>query len=434
MNLFRKFVGIPIVFCSIFLSSSSFGQQNSTKLSISIPTEGNSWLSNDPAQTSAVINKEGIYHWSESNQIIRTFFYLEKPGVVSIGINSWVESGSSVINVSFEGISKKITLSNKESKTLKVGDFHVENPGYYFVEMQGLKKEGAIYANVKEIRLGLDDPGNSIKYIKDDIYFGRRGPSTHLIYNIPEEVGDVEWFYNEIEIEKGQDVIGSYFMANGFSEGYFGIQVNSPTERRILFSIWSPYKTDDPSKIPEEYRITLLKKGAEVTSGKFGNEGSGGQSYKKHYWKTDTRYRFLVNVKPTGEGSTDYTAYFFDPEIGNWDLIASFRRPKTNTFLKRPYSFLENFIPNTGVISRKGGFYNQWARNSSGDWHEITEAKFSADATAKKEARLDYSGGSENQGFYLKNCGFTNDHLEIGTELTREKLKTEPVVDFDKLK
>ena len=31
-------------------------------------------------------------------------------------------------------------------------------------------------------------------------------------------------------------------MANGFGEGYFGIQVNGPNERRVLFSVWSPFK------------------------------------------------------------------------------------------------------------------------------------------------------------------------------------------------
>ena len=53
-------------------------------------------------------------------------------------------------------------------------------------------------------------------------------------------------------VPEGNDVLGSYFMANGFAQGYFGIQVNSPTERRILFSVWSPFHTDDPSEIPDQ--------------------------------------------------------------------------------------------------------------------------------------------------------------------------------------
>ena len=69
---------------------------------------------------------------------------------------------------------------------------------------------------------------------------------------------------------KGSDLLGSYFMANGFAEGYFGIQVNSETERIILFSLWSPFKTDDPTSIPEDQKIKLLKKGDDVISNDFG--------------------------------------------------------------------------------------------------------------------------------------------------------------------
>ncbi|TDA79183.1 DUF5077 domain-containing protein, partial [Halomonas marinisediminis] len=85
-------------------------------------------------------------------------------------------------------------------------------------------------------------------------YFGRRGPSVHLSYQLPAEK-DIEWFYSEINVPEGEDVIGSYYMANGFRDGYFGIQVNSETERRVLFSVWSPYETQDPNNIPEDYKI-----------------------------------------------------------------------------------------------------------------------------------------------------------------------------------
>ena len=71
----------------------------------------------------------------------------------------------------------------------------------------------------------------------------------------------------------GGDVIGSYFMADGFAHGYFGMQVNSEKERRILFSVWSPYNTQNPDEIPQDQRIELLKKGDGVHTGKFGNEG-----------------------------------------------------------------------------------------------------------------------------------------------------------------
>lgn len=91
----------------------------------------------------------------------------------------------------------------------------------------------------------------------------------------------------------GNDVIGSFFMVNG----YFGMQVNSSEERRILFSVWSPFEADDPASIPEEDRIKLLRKGVEVYPGEFGSEGSGGKSYLKQDWKAGSTYKFLLQGK-----------------------------------------------------------------------------------------------------------------------------------------
>jgi hypothetical protein len=184
--------------------------------------------------------------------------------------------------------------------------------------------------------------------------------------------------------------------------------------------VWSPYNTDKPGDIPPEYKIILLKKGPGVITKEFGDEGSGGQSYRKYYWKTGETYRFLLNGHPSVNNSTDYSAYFFSPETKEWQLIASFRRPKTNNYLKNLYSFLENFLPETGVFTRKGFYSNQWVHTTDDKWVELTNAKFTADATAKKEARLDYSGGVENGTFFLRNCGFFNDKTDMGKIFSRQ--------------
>lgn len=112
-------------------------------------------------------------------------------------------------------------------------------------------------------------------------------------------------------------MIGTYFMANGFAEGYFGIQVNSEKERRILFSVWSPFHTDDPKSIPDDQKILLLKKGEGVYTGEFGNEGSGGQSFLRYNWQAETTYKFLLKGEPDGKGNTVYSAWFFAPENNN---------------------------------------------------------------------------------------------------------------------
>ena len=401
---------------------------------LSIPASGNSWVISDRGSEKGIITRNsGIENWTDEDSIIRTYFRLEQTGTVDIALRARVESGQSEVNFRFGEESGKIAISSSEYGIVPVGSFTVTEPGYHFLELQGGKKTGSTFADVTEILVGGEAARGKVYFVKEDFYFGRRGPSVHLRFEKPGEARDIRYFYSEITIPKGEDVMGSYFMANGFGQGYFGIQVNSPDERRILFSVWSPYKTDNPQEIPEEQRIALLKKGEDVYAGKFGGEGSGGQSYRKYMWKADTTYRFLLKGEPAGDNFTDFTAWFFAPEIGKWELIASFRRPQTDTYLTRLYSFLENFIPGMGQFPRKGIYGNQWVCDTQGDWFEITRATFTADATARKESRLDYAGGVEGQGFFLKNCGFFNEKTGMDSIFTRESSGREPGIDFSAL-
>lgn len=435
-KLFMEKPAIYLIVCMLAIYHNSiyskdFAKDNQSK--ISIPAAGNSWLINDLMHTEDVITSSGITNWKETSDRIRTWFRTENTGELNLSVRCRISSGSSKIEILAGGQKKVITLTNKEFDTINLGTFSIDKPGYQWVEFSGISKEGTTFADVSHILISGKAAHGKIYFVKDDFYFGRRGPSVHLRYDIPAEASDIEWFYNEITIPEGNDVLGSYYMANGFADGYFGIQCNSPTERRILFSVWSPYKTDNPGEIPDDYKIILLKKGKDVITKEFGNEGSGGQSYRKFYWKTGNSYRFLLSGKPSVNNSTDYTAYFFAPETGKWELIASFRRPKTNNYLKSLYSFLENFMPETGPVTRKGNYSNQWVRDSSGKWHELTAVKFTADATARKESRLDYSGGVENGYFFLKNCGFFSDKTEVGLLFTRPGTGNPPAIDFSEL-
>ncbi|WP_108867269.1 DUF3472 domain-containing protein [Aquimarina aquimarini] len=401
--------------------------------SISIATKGNSWVVENPSDTQQIIGYNGINNWNKENITIRTYFYIKKPGTYQLGINARVRSGTSQIRASYNNQSKNITLTNTGFQNIYVGKLQASTKGYYYLDLKGVSKTSSVFADVKTVLLGGDATLQTVKYIKDELHFGRRGPSVHLGYVIPTS-NNIEAFYNEVEVEPGQDALGSFFMTNGFQHGYFGIQVNSNIERRILFSVWSPYSTDNPGSIPEEYKIKLLKKGTGVNTQQFGGEGSGGQSYKVYNWKTGVRYKFLLLGKPAGNNHTDFTAYFMDPTIGTWDLIASFRRPKTNTYIKRQYSFLENFNTNTGNIERSANFYNQWVYDTNNTWHEVTKAKFTYDATADNEFRFDYSGGVNGSYFSLKNCGFFNGTLSKNTLLERNSTSnTMPQIDFSTL-
>ncbi len=400
---------------------------------VSVPVGGNSWVTNATNSRSRIISRTGIEKWTSEETSIRTFFHVPNSGKINIALRAKVSSGTSQLLCTLGGIPLTITLENTDYETIPVGTFMITHPGYQYLDMQGLAKQADTYAQVTDVVISGDAAKGKVYCVKEDFYFGQRGPSVHLNFQTPDTVKDILYFYNEITVPEGQDVIGSYFMANGFGQGYFGIQVNSPTERRILFSVWSPFSTNNPREIPEDQRITLLKKGEPVHAGKFGGEGSGGQSYRKYMWKAGTTYRFLLKGEPTENNCTDFTAYFFAPEIGQWELMASFRRPKTHTYLTRPHSFLENFIPSMGQYARKAYWSNQWVCDSNGDWTELTTTRFTADATARKESRLDYAGGAEGDRFFMKNCGFFNGRTEIGTVFTRRATGKKPTIDLSKL-
>ncbi len=403
------------------------------ELPISIRTEGNSWVVDNLEETKQIVKKDGIVNWSQKDTKIRTYFKTTKTGKLNVGILGNAVAGLSKIKVTCCGKSEIVTVENLKEDTIPVGVFEIKKAGYNWIEIQGFEKAGEYFPAISSVLIGGEATSGKVYFAKEDFYWGRRGPSVHLNFQVPETVGDVVYYYNEITVPESNDVLGSYFMAIGFAQGYFGMQVNSPTERRFLFSVWSPYKTDNPNEIPQDQRIKMLKKGEGVQTGKFGNEGSGGQSYYKFMWKAGNTYKFLLKGVPTGDGKTDFTAWVFAPEVNNWKLIASFRRPKTDTYLTRFHSFLENFRTETGNVTRKGLYSNQWVYNTKKQWVEITKMKFTADATARKESRMDYSGGVEKQVFFMKNCGFFSETTTIDSYFERQKSGVAPVINFDEL-
>lgn len=407
--------------------------QNELLLTHSIPAAGNSWAIGNKENEEKYIGENGIENWDDKSVKFRTWFKIEQPGNLDVALFTKSNSGASELKITCGNKSQILNVSNPDWDTIPVGEFQIEKPGYHFIEVEGQKKEGQYFPEITHLLIGGEAVAGKVYFVHDDFYWGRRGPSVHLNFEVPENAGDVEYFYNEITVPENNDVLGSYFMANGFGQGYFGMQVNSPTERRILFSVWSPFNTDNPAEIPENMKIILLKKGENVNTGEFGNEGSGGQSFYRFPWKAGTSYKFLLKAAPTKSGETDFTAWFFAPEVNKWKLIASWRRPQTNTYLTHLYSFLENFYTETGNIERTGLYSNQWIFTTKNEWIEISKIKFTADATARKEARMDYSGGVENGSFFLKNCGFFGETTPIDSYFGRTAKGNKPEINFEEL-
>jgi len=413
-----------------------------TDVHVSIPFAGNSYI-DYPKNSNLIDNYTGklTSGWVDKDVIISTYFRVGASGDLNIGFLGSNNTGTSKVRFTIDGKSYIVSISGPSPKIYGITTLKRPQPGYVRIDIQGLSKSGNIFGDITHFRIGGVAANSTNNFVteervaedKNNCYFFRRGASTHYFYTLP--ASDVEYFYNEILVTEENAVNSTYYMMNGFSQGYMGIQQVSNGERKVLFSVWSPYQTDDPNDIPEEMRVKLLRKGANVTIGEFGNEGSGGQSWLHYAWKPGVTYKALVGIRPDGNGNSIYTGYFFADN--EWKLIASFSRPQTNTYYKGAYSFLENFVPGQSIYTRSVSFKNQWVRLVSGDWREITEAKFSMDDTGRSGIRYDVYGHVDKQtnSFVLKGFGFFDEHTEYGTVLKRETNSSGPPdIDFDALK
>lgn len=407
----------------LLFSASAFAQTSSLEIGMS----GNSYVTRQ--HDGARITDRGLTRWTDPKSVISVYFYLHESTTADLSL---LAKGHSEIKVNYGKKHFKVRLDSDDFTQVPVGRISVSKPGYVRIDLQGLSMEGNSFGEVKQL-VAANVSGKSSYVTNFADYWGRRGPSVHLAYKLP--AGDTEWFYNEVTVPKEGETMHSYYMAAGFGEGYFGMQYNSPTERRVLFSVWSPFDTQNPKDIPDSHKIKLLRKGKDVHIGEFGNEGSGGQSYLCYPWKAGRTYKFLMQVHPDNQGNTIYTAYFYAPEEKAWRLIASFQRPLTNTWYTHAHSFLENFNPEQGYLSRKVMFGNQWARSKDGKWTRITDATFTHDATASAGVRLDYQGGeTKDNRFYLMMGGFFNESVSMGTQFHCEPTGQAPEIDWEALK
>ena len=404
-------------------------------LKASVPFGGNAYLTTEGAGDG--LQRDGTTRWQDGKSVFSVYFHIDRAALLDLALRLKVPQGESVIRTTLGKKTFDTKAGGAEVHEVKLGRVEVKEAGYVRVDLQGVSKTGPVFAEASELVVSSPVAELKVGCVKNNegnmFYWGRRGPSVHLGYTMPRDT-KIEYAYSELHVPVGQDPIGSYFMANGFGEGYYGMQVKSPTERWILFSVWSPFHTDNPRDIPEAERVVLLGKGEGVRVGEFGNEGSGGQSFLVFPWKAGVTYRFLNSVKPDGQGNSIYSAWFGEKGKDGWKLIARFKRPKTDKHLTGFHSFLENFADRNGYLERRAIHGNQWVCDIDGKWHEITEARFTGDATAGGGHRLDYAGGVQGKGFYLRNGGFFSDNVKINQSFKREPTPSaRPDIDFKKL-
>ncbi|MDR2956043.1 MAG: DUF3472 domain-containing protein [Prevotella sp.] len=424
---------LTLLFSFVLLCGYTSAQGTGCSQVIGIPLHGNTYItSNDKPRN--FIKEFGITEWKDASVKFSSWFKVSNPGELYVSLRSKTYGDGAKLKITVNESPTVIELKNKTWAIIPVCGTTISKSGYVRIDFEGVAKQGEFFADISDIVISGTAAKEPVYFVREfETYWGRRGPSVHMGYTLPENE-TIEWFYNEVTVPEGQDVIGSYYMSNGFSGGYFGMQANSETERRILFSVWSPFSTDNPNEIPEEDRIKTLARGEDVHIGEFGNEGSGGQSYLKYPWKAGNTYKFLTRIRPDGKGNTMFTSYFFATDESRWRLIASFLRPKTDTWYKGAHSFLENFIPEQGYITRKVQFGNQWAVTNKGKWIPVTQGRFTYDATANAGVRQDYQGGADGNRFYLQNCGFFDENTVYHTVFDRSTQgDVKPKINLKKL-
>lgn len=382
----------------------------------------------DPDPNGVQVDKSGVKNWKDNKQKVSWFGEFKQAGKLDVSLE--VKSpgdGASTLKLTVGGQTHKAQTKGSDHTRISFGTFEIKEPGYQRIELASGAPAGKAVSELETLVLD----GSAVQDAHFNLLPRRNAASVHLTYPT-EKDAKIAAFY--CEVTGVEDPVATYYMACGFSRGYFGMQVNSATERRIIFSVWDSgagQGAKDRSSVSKEDQTQLLGKGEGVEAGVFGNEGTGGHSHLVYNWKTGEKQRFLVTAKADGTHTT-YSGYWFHPEHAKWMLIASFRAPKDGNWLRGLYSFSENFGGNNGHLLRKALYGNQWIRLENGEWKEITTAKFSHDGTGKAD-RLDRFMGVERGQFFLSHGGFVPGFTKFGEPFDRPATGKSPVMDLPKI-
>lgn len=330
--------------------------------------------------------------------------------------------------------SKTFTANGTDSNVnVTVGDVTFKRSAYYRYRLECLSGN----QNINLIRsFTFKTTATEKPYVANYL----SSPSVHLTSwgstdpNAPK--GDAyDWCFMEIMLPQESDIIGTYAMALGVLNGYMGIQMNgyandgSP-RHDVLFSMWDDGSTDEDPNLPEYMRAGAVDWDPLTTTNRFGNEGTGVQTYRKGpYWTPGTYVQFITNCRPE---TTSYTtevngkptvhtqhnmlvsAWFNALDGKGWQYMATVRKRNSTTYFNAWYSFLENYNASTGQANRIAYYRNGYMRaRSNGKWYYRNSVGFGhTDGGDNTGARTDYGQGTTDnpadRTFFMQTGGYTS--------------------------
>src|SRR5262245_5138626 len=222
-------------------------------------------------------------------------------------------------------------------------------------------------------------------------------PAQHLWWNT-EKQPDAVCLYGEITVLATHPAIyycGANWHPGEPAGGYCGIQHNSETERRTIFSIWDTTPALHP-KVTEADSQTIFNR--------FGGEGEGAHTHMPWDWKPGEMFEFFVQKQP-GEAldTTDTRFYIVDRAAKKWRHISTINSPNGGKKSVETIgggglaSFLENFRGKEKEIP-KLATYRLWLGSDvdtlkcltraggDGTWGQLNDAYFLAEG---ERAQLD---------------------------------------------
>ena len=231
------------------------------------------------------------------------------------------------------------------------------------------------------------------------LLLGTSARGQHLWWNL-EKQRNATCLYGEVTVLATCPAIyycGANWHPGEAAGGYCGIQDNSLTERRTIFSIWDT----SPELHPH-----ITEADPQTQFNRFGGEGEGGHTHMLWNWKTGETFQFFVQKQP-GEkpDTTDTRYYIFDRTRQKWRHSATITspnggKPGVATIGGGLNSFLENFR-HTKKDLPKLALYRLWLGSDidtlkcltlaggDGTWGQLHDAYFLAEGdTAKLKAVL----------------------------------------------
>jgi len=365
-------------------------------------------------------SRSGSVRWQDSAQSLNWYGEFKNAGKLGVRVALRATDGKDVkLKLTIAEQTREVEIKGDSTNLVAdFGEFTLAKPGYQHFMLES-PNGNATSLTVEALLL----TGPAVENAHFNLKERRNAASVHLAYPVSKET-NVQAFY--CEATAVEDPLWTFYMACGWQRGYFGMQVNSPTERRIIFSVWdSGNEGVDRNKVAADDRVTLMGKGEGVYTGDFGNEGTGGHSHLKFQWKTGEKQRFVITAKPVDATHTIFSGYYFRPDKSEWMLISSWKAPKDGNWLRGLHSFSENFGGSNGNLVRKALFGNQWIQTDKGQWLELTQASFSHDPTGRAD-RLDRFMGVEGGQFFLSHGGFVPGFTPFGEKFTRPAVGKQP--------